>query len=82
MTARTLKLDDVCACVWERSTKQFRGGVCALNSINQNLALLDWYELSEYERATLRPTIAEIVEGNASRQRVEWVQGKKARAAA
>lgn len=80
MTARKLSLDDVCACVWERSTKQFRGGICALNSINQNLALLDWYELSESERAALRPTVAEIIEGNASRQRTEWCQ--KARAAA
>lgn len=80
MTARTLKLEDVCACVWERSTKQFRGGCCALVSLDQNLALLDWYEMSESERAKLKPTIAEIVEGNASRQRVEWCQ--KARAAA
>lgn len=80
MTGRKLAIDDVCACVWERSCKQFRGGVCALNSINQNLALLDWYELSEGERAMLRPTVAEIIEGNASRQRDEWRQ--KPRAAA
>lgn len=80
MTARTLKIDDVCACVWERSLKQFRGGCCALVSLDQRLALLDWYELSEDQRAKLRPTIAEIIEGNASRQRAEWCQ--KARAAA
>lgn len=80
MTARTLALDAVCACVWEKSYKQFRGGCCALNSLDQNLALLDWYELAEHERAKLRPTIAEIIEGNASRQRAEWCQ--KARAAA
>lgn len=30
---RRLAIDDVCACVWERSNKQFRGGVCAINSI-------------------------------------------------
>lgn len=80
MTGRKLSIDDVCACVWERSTKQFRGGCCALVSLDQRLALLDWYELSEDQRAKLRPTIAEIIEGNASRQRTEWCQ--KARAAA
>lgn len=79
--ARKLCIDDVCAFAWERSYKQFRGGCCALASINQNLSLLDWYEMGEAERAALRPAIAGLIESGASRQRSEWCQKAKRAAA-
>ena len=81
MTApRKLTADDVCAFCWDHASQHLRAGICALASLNQNLAILDWYELGESDHVKLRIELADVIEHNASRQRAEWCQ--RARAAA
>lgn len=78
MTARKLSADSVCAYVWAHTCEQTRGALCACASLNDSLALLEWYELGDDHRAALRAQIAEIIEANASRQRVEYAPERAA----
>ena len=72
MIARKLSADSVCAYVWAHTCEQTRGALCACASLPDSLALLEWFELGNDNRAALRHEIAEIIDANASRQRAEW----------
>lgn len=76
MTATTRKLsaDDVCAFCWAQVTEQTRAALCALASIPQSFALLEWFEIGNDQRHALRVELADLIEHNASRQRAEWAR--------
>ena len=73
MTGRKLSADSVCAFCWSHICEQTRGAICALARVPTTLCLLEWYELGTDHRAALRLEIADLIEHNASHQRVEWL---------
>lgn len=75
MTGRKLRADDVAAFCWAHLHEHTRGALCALAHVPETLSLLEWYELSHDRRALLRFELADLVEHNASSQRVEYAPG-------
>lgn len=78
MNVRKLSADDVCAFCWDQLCEQTRGAVCVLARLPQTLSLLEWYELNSDQRSALRLEIADLIEHNASRQRVEYAPERAA----